>query len=49
MLQIGEEIDISEKMVDITIAEGKCINDISNMIHRYIIVLYLNRNQQRFM
>jgi len=41
MLQIGEEIDISEKMADITIAEGKCNNDISNMIHRYILLYYI--------
>jgi len=41
MLRIGEEMDISEKLSDITIAEGKYINDISNMIHRYILLYYI--------
>jgi len=42
MLQISEEIDISEKMADITIAEGKCVNGILNMnIHRYILLYYI--------
>lgn len=41
-LQISRERDISEKMADITIAEGKYISGLYYMMHRHIIMLYLN-------